>query len=76
MKKYKIRFIALWRVLTTKNFILVECKRGVKNGEKTITVRPLYRTDFTDDGDSLALKAAYFMSIDDKNTLNYCKGDK
>lgn len=50
----KLRLIALWRILTSRNFILIEVKdkNPVKHSRHT---RVLYRTDFEDEDDLITL---------------------
>ena len=56
-----IRLIALWRVITCKNFILIDYSEFIKNGEKGRKVRPLYRTNYDSESEQLTLKTAYLM---------------
>jgi len=56
-----IRAIAIWRVITCRNFILIDYSEFVKDGEKGRKVRPLYRTNYDSESEELTLKAAYLM---------------
>jgi hypothetical protein len=60
-----IRLIALWRIITCKNFILIDYNEYTKNGNKGRTIRPLYRTDYNTESEILTLKGAYMMHIKD-----------
>lgn len=53
-----IRMIALWRILTCRNFILIDFNEFERNGQKGRNVRPLYRSNYDADSEYLTLKAA------------------
>lgn len=63
----KLRFIAIWRIITKRNFILIDFEeyfvsdrlQGVKAARK---VRPLYRTDYDAQSEYLTLLAATDMT--------------
>jgi hypothetical protein len=56
-----VRIGAIWRVLTCRNFILIDFKEFEENGQKGRSVRPLYRSDYDAESDFLTLKAAMLM---------------
>jgi hypothetical protein len=56
-----IRLIALWRVMTCKNFILIDYSEFIKDGKKGRKIRPLYRTNYDAESEQLTLKAAFLM---------------
>lgn len=55
MKRIKTRLIALYRILTLNNFILIEAKK--KDG--VLHSRISCRTDFDDEEDARVLKFQY-----------------
>lgn len=57
------RIIAIWRILTRRNFILVDYSEFEKDGQKGKKIRPLYRTDYSSESEFLALKGAMLMKI-------------
>lgn len=58
----KVRLVALWRVLTCRNIILIDLVEihDIEKG-KGMRVRPLYRTDYDKESEVLTLKCAISM---------------
>ena len=56
-----VRLVALFRVLTCKNFILIDYFEFIENGERGRKIRDLYRTNYDKESEQLTLKAVYMM---------------
>lgn len=53
------RLIAIWRIITKRNFILIEVEEFVvENNQRGRNVRALIRTDYSIESDLLTLEAA------------------
>jgi hypothetical protein len=52
-----IRLIALWRILTCRNFILIDFKETITDNRPSRIVRPLYRSDYDSESEFLTIKA-------------------
>jgi len=50
------RLVAIWRIFTCRNFILVDCTVNKDRGSRS--VRVLGRTDYDSESDFLSLKVA------------------
>ena len=57
-----IRIIAIWRILTCRNFILIDFYEFKENNENKRKVRPLYRTDYNAESEYLTLLGALDMT--------------
>lgn len=62
-----IRILALWRVVTCRNFILIDFYEEQINGEAARKVRPLYRSDYGAESEFLTLKAALLSKMETIN---------
>jgi len=56
-----IRLICIWRIITCRNFILIDFKETTTDGKPSRKVRPLYRSDYDAESEFLTLKAALHM---------------
>lgn len=56
-----IRLLGLWRILTCRNFILIDFTETKTDGKEGRRVRPLYRSDYDGESEFLTLKAALLM---------------
>ncbi len=56
-----VRITGLWRIVTCRNFILIDFVEFEKSGEKGRKVRTLYRSDYDSESEYLTLKAAYYL---------------
>ena len=56
-----IRLVALYRVITCRNFILIDFEEITKRTLPARRVRPLYRSDYDSESEILTLKAALYM---------------
>jgi len=67
MKKKLIgRLLAIWKILTTKNFILIHSvKEYTVDSESGRKFKIIRRTDYTDESDALTLKAS-FITLHEK----------
>lgn len=65
MKKYTIRLVAIFRILTSKNWMLIDgIKEYKKDGEPARCSRLLRRTDYDTESDFLTLKGVLFNNFD------------
>ena len=55
---FVIRLIAIWRVITCRNIILIDFKETEIDNKPGRTVRTLYRSDYGFDSEILTLQAA------------------
>lgn len=62
-----IRLIGLWRILTCKNFILIDYCEFTRNNNKFFKIRPLYRTNYDSESEKSAIKGAYLMRSKNKS---------
>jgi hypothetical protein len=51
------RIIAIWRIITCRNYMLIDYKEFEREGRKGRNVRTLYRTDYNKESEILTLKA-------------------
>jgi hypothetical protein len=58
-----LRFIAIWRVLTCRNFIFIDYYEFERGCEKGRNIRSLYRTDYDKDSELKTLEAAHYQKI-------------
>jgi len=63
-----IRAIAIWRVITCRNIILIDFKESTKEGRPSRIVRSLYRTDYNRESEELTLMAELQRAITRKAT--------
>jgi hypothetical protein len=59
-----IRFIGLWRILTRRNFILIDFYETTTDGKASRQVRTLYRSDYDAESEFLTLKASLLSKMD------------
>lgn len=58
-----LRLISIWRILTVRNYILIDYEEFNGDGKRGRKFRTLTRTNYDGDSDSLTLKAAYLKSL-------------
>lgn len=54
-----VRLVAIWRIITCNNFILIDYSEFEENGQKGRKFRPLYRTNYDAKSEQLTLIAVY-----------------
>lgn len=70
---FLLRIKAIWYIIKFRNFILIPVIKGVDpNGQKTTTVKPIFRTDHDGDGDKVTLLAS-IRSCEKSNAKLYGK---
>lgn len=53
------RLRGVWRILTCRNFILIDFNEFERQGQKGRKVRTLHRTDYNKESELLTIKAVY-----------------
>lgn len=62
-----MRFIAIYRILTKRNFILLNFTITGEPGEEIRKIESIYRTDYDKEKELVTLKAAYLIKERNKS---------
>ncbi|MCK9293278.1 hypothetical protein M0P25_04345 [archaeon] len=56
-----LRLLAIWRIITRRNFIFIDFYEEKIDGEDARKVRSIHRSDYDEESEFLTLKAALLL---------------
>jgi len=59
-----MRLLGIWRIITCRNFILIDFYEQEIDGKAARKVRPLYQSDYDSESEFLSLKAALLSKME------------